>query len=99
MIETSDGGYVINVFTDAENIDFGGNVGNFEIKDAAVLLVKYNAKGDAEWVQKVMFAGYTFNYEAKRSSILRTKDDGYVVSGFFDDGITTAGHKKIRMDF
>ena len=57
---------MINVFTDAENIDFGGNVGNFEIKDAAVLLVKYNAKGDAEWVQKVMFAGYTFNYKAKR---------------------------------
>ena len=90
---------MINVFTDAENIDFGGNVGNFEIKDAAVLLVKYNAKGDAEWVQKVMFAGYTFNYEAKRSSILRTKDDGYVVSGFFDDGITTAGHKKNQDGF
>ena len=90
---------MINVFTDAENIDFGGNVGNFEIKDAAVLLVKYNAKGDAEWVQKVMFAGYTFNYKAKRSSILRTKDDGYVVSGFFDDGITTAGHKKNQDGF
>ena len=93
---TRDGGYIAGGTFGSDSITIGNNTithikehsHDFSFDDG--LIVKYNSSHEIEWIQTVL--GYRLE---KISSVIQTKDDGFIAVGEFSSDSITIGDKTL----
>ena len=88
--QTTDEGYIVEGYFESSSIDLENGVILNNNGERNSMVIKYNAEGEMEWAKVIGGSGTD-----QITSILQTKDDGYIVSGNFtsssidlEDGVT-----------
>ncbi len=85
MVETSDGGYIVGGYYESDSINLGEDIDGNEViinkesgyYDEDGLIIKYNIKGQIEWVKTIEGEEADFI-----TSVSETRDGGYIISGY-----------------
>ena len=89
ITETTDGGYLVGGYFESSRIDLGNNksISNHGGNDG--MLIKYSKEGECEWGQSI--GGTSFD---SITSIIETKNGGYVVVGDFSSSSIDLGNNQ-----
>ncbi len=84
VIQTTDGGYLVNGYTNSNDGNVTGNHGNWDIWE-----VKLDSSGDISW--KKCLGGISYEYPY---TVIQTTDGGYLVNGMTNsnDGNVSGNH-------
>ena len=89
IIELSNGGYLVGGISSRGTIDLGNNVTIVNSNNNGIL-IKYNSEGETEWAKSI--GGYN---EDIIKVLIETKDNGYLVGGYFSSPYINLGNNII----